>query len=353
MNILFSAGGTLGHIYPAISLINQMLDEDNDLNIFFIANRKDQSYMETLKLSKKVKIIYYDAYGIAKSPLKLIKALIINTITYNKIKKTIIQNNIKLAIGMGGYISGITIKASKRCKIKTIIHEQNSILGLANKMSLKYTDLFLTTFPMTKYISNQYVVGNPRYFEASLYKDNILKSKYNLLIISGTLGAEFINKIASEFLQSSFSKKFLVTLITGKRYYNNVLKHLTPCSHFQVLPFSNNVLNLISQSGIVISRAGSSTIFEILGAVSIPILIPSPNVSKNHQYYNAKAIVDQGLGYMIEEKNLSLNILNETIDKALKNYVFFINKINKYSFDYQKNDMLNYIKKLMEGDAVC
>ena len=65
MNILFSAGGTLGHIYPAISLINQMLDEDNDLNIFFIANRKDQSYMETLKLSKKVKIIYYDAYGIA------------------------------------------------------------------------------------------------------------------------------------------------------------------------------------------------------------------------------------------------------------------------------------------------
>lgn len=353
MNILFSAGGTLGHIYPAVTLINQILAEDNTLNIFFIANRKDQQYMENTNLNKKVKVIYFDAYGITKSPFKLIKALIINNITYNKIKKLMKKENIDLVFGMGGYISGITIKAGKKNQLKTIIHEQNSILGLANKMSLKYTDVLLTTFPMPKYLNNQYVVGNPRYFEASLYQNNILKSKYNILIISGTLGAEFINKIAIEFLNSDVSKKYLVTLITGKRYYQDVKNKIKQSSHFQVLPFSNHVLKLISQSGIVISRSGSSTIFEIIGASSIPILIPSPNVSKNHQYYNALAIVDQGLGYMIEEKDLNLAILNETINKALDNYDSLVKRIKEYAFEYQKNDIVDYIKKLMEGTTRC
>lgn len=346
MNILFSAGGTLGHIYPAITLMNEYLKSHNNKQVYFLVNNKDQKFLKKLEIPKEVEIIYYEAYGFSKSIFKLVKAVIINTITYNKVKKLIKKNNIKVVIGMGGYISGIAIKAGKTIGAKTIIHEQNSVIGLANKLSLKYTDLFLTTFPMKKLKNKQIEVGNPRYFEAKIYANNFLKDKSNLLIMSGTLGAEQINSIAIEFLKNDFSRRFTTIIITGARYYNEYKNKIKPNPNFQIIPFSNETLKLISQSGIVISRAGSSSIFEILGAGSIPILIPSPNVTKNHQFYNAKSILDKGLGYMIEEKELTITKLIDTIKIALNNYDEMINKIDEYAKKNDNKDIMMYIDEI-------
>ncbi len=346
MNTLFSAGGTLGHIYPAVTLMNKYIETYPNDKIFFLANKKDQQYIDKIILPSQVELIFLESYGFSKSVVKIIKALIVNLKTYYKIRRIINKNKIQLVFGMGGYISGITIKAAKKEKAKTIIHEQNSVIGLANKLSLRYTDLLLTTFRMKKMHSNQYEVGNPRYYEALKYSSNPLKSKYNILILSGTLGAKVINQVAVEFLQSSESHRFTITLITGKRYYDEIIKTTSLMPHFQILPFSNEVLKLISQSGIVISRAGSSTIFEILGAHSIPILIPSPNVTKNHQYYNAKAIIDEGIGYMIDEKNFNKKTMISVIEKAFNNYDKMITAINQYSLKYKKDNFFMHIDEI-------
>lgn len=348
MNILFSAGGTLGHIYPAIALINEYVKNHPDDNIYLLTNLKDKEYIENTCISKNTKIIFFSSDGISKSLIKLMKSIVKNIKTYRLIKEYLKENKIDVVVGLGGYISGITIKAAKKVQCQTIIHEQNSVMGLANKLSLKYTDILLTTFPMKKFIKNQYIVGNPRYYDAIKYRYNHLKTKYNILIISGTLGAEAINQIAIKFLNSSFSKSFTTTLITGKRYFDEVQAAISPQKHFQILPFSNDLLSLMSRSGIIISRSGSTSIFEILGCGSIPIFIPSPNVTKNHQYYNAKAVIDLGLGYMIEEKMLNLDLLITKISQAINEYESMINKIINTPVCEESNDMFKYIKLLKE-----
>lgn len=353
MNIAFCAGGTLGHINPALSFINRI--KDSNTKIIFITTNKDKKY-KSISENKKIDMVYYlNVVGIPKNLLLMPKAISLNIKGLKIIKDILVKEKIDIVVGLGGYISGLSIYMANKLKLKTIIHEQNSVLGFANKINLKATNIILTSFDNTLLLKNNYyqkvrVIGNPRYIEAKNYGKSLYKCKNHLLITSGTLGSEQINNIMIEFINSPYLKDYTVTWITGHKYYDKVIEKTLKSSNVEIIPFSMNLLEEMSKAGIVISRAGSSTLFEIL-AFEIPaIVIPSPNVTHNHQYYNAKNMCDKGLVKMIEEKNFNFNLLIQTLNELKNEYNLYISNLKNFQLDDPNESFIREINKLKEED---
>ncbi len=350
--ILFSAGGTLGHIMPALTFIQKLKTDLKDIKIIFIATTKDQNY-ELLTNNKFIDKSYYlKAYG---KPTKIIKYPSIiyhDLLTCFTIKRILKKEHVNLVIGMGGYISGLSIYMANMMKIKTIIHEQNSTIGFANKINLKKTNLILTTFNKTygleKYQTKTIWLGNPRYDIATSYQSNNFLDKKAILITSGSIGSKKINEVAKDFINSPYAKDYQITLVTGKKYYEQIVDQIPKRYNFIVKPFSTNLLEDINKANIIISRAGATTLFEILGAKRLAIIIPSPNVSNNHQYYNALSLKDEGLIEMLEEKDLTYQSLYEAITNISLNQASYLNKL-KSNHQYGKvcDKFINIIKEFI------
>lgn len=334
-SILFSGGGTLGHIYPALSFIQQLKKSYPSVRIIFFATKKEED-LDILKNNSLIDEIYYfHAYGIPKNVAKLPKNCILNWYSYRQMKKVIHQKSILLSVGMGGYVSGLAILASQACHIPTIIHEQNSIVGFANRLVLRKVEKIFTTFPNTN-IPSQYhdkvvCIGNPRYDIALLEPNCRYQAKSNILITSGSLGSACINQEAIAFLNNEASHAYTTTFITGKKYYQQVKEQLKPGYHYQVFPYTSHMLELMKQAGIVVSRAGSTTLFEILGTKSVSIVVPSPHVTKNHQYFNAKNFSEQNLVFLVEEQTLTKEGLFACILKAEQKYDRIQKSLEAYS----------------------
>lgn len=334
-SIIFSGGGTLGHIYPALSFIQQVKQAYPHLRIIFFATQKEEN-LDILKQNVWIdEVHYFHVYGIPKNVIKLPKNCIVNYHSYQQMKKMIQQKSVLLSIGMGGYVSGITILASQACHIPTIVHEQNSIVGFANRLVLRRVDKILTTFPNTnipsKYNSKVVCIGNPRYDIALETPQSCYQAKSNILITSGSLGSACINQEAIAFLNHEASHAYTTTLITGKKYYQQVKEQLKPGYHYQVLPYTSRMLELLKQAGIVVSRAGSTTLFEILGTKSVSIVVPSPHVTKNHQYFNAKNFSEQNLVFLVDEQELTKEGLFTWILKVEQQYEVIQKNLKMYS----------------------
>ncbi len=351
--IVFSAGGTLGHISPAISFIKRIKEVYSDIRVIFLATTKDESY-SCLKTDLIDKVYYIETYGISKNIFKNIKNAFINLQAISKIKQILKEESVRLVVGMGGYISGLTLIASNKLKINMVIHEQNSVIGSANKIVLKYVDKVFTSFKNTygldKYQEKVKWIGNPRYDIKYNNNDSIIKDKKNILIMSGSLGSKKINEIAKEFLKDKRSYKYTITLITGKRYYDDVIKDLSILPHFKIKNFSDDVIKDIKRSGIVISRAGSSSCYELLGLTTPSILIPSPNVVQNHQYYNAKELQNDNLIYMLEEKDLSVDSLISAIEYVENNYESYIYNLEHYNIGVVCDAFIEAIDIYIKGE---
>lgn len=350
--ILFSGGGTLGHIYPALSFIRYLKKQNPDFRILFFATNKDQKY-EVLKNEVNIdKIYWFDVYGLPKKIIKFPNVLFKNMKSYKKIKEIIAKENVNFSIGMGGYISGITILASSKLNINTAIHEQNSVLGFANQMVLKLTDIIFTSFKMTqitkKYQHKVRWIGNPRYDEAKEYKTSLYHNSKQILITSGSLGSKIINEKAIAFLNSDEAKAYTTTLITGPKYYDEVIKKVKPGYHYQIHAFTNQMLNELSKANIIISRAGSTTLFEILAMKKVAIIIPSPNVTKNHQYLNSLDFYKDGLIELVTENDLMEHTLLTYIKKVEASFSEISTHLNEYQIGNVSAAFYQGIKPFIE-----
>ncbi len=354
MVIAFSAGGTLGHIMPALSFIEKLKSIDLNIKIIFFATIKDQQY-EILNNNKNIDQIYYlEAYGKPTKWQGYFKVIFQDLKILFLIKKILKKAKVDVLVGMGGYISGLCIYAGNHLNIKTIIHEQNSVIGLANKINLKKTDLILTTFKHTlgleKHTSKTILVGHPRFMDAKKMSKNIFVNKQSILVTSGTLGSYQINQVIKEFIHSPLSKKYTITIITGKKYYEELKNTLPVDYHYIIKAFSNNILEELSKAGIVISRAGATTLFEILGSRTPAIVIPSPNVVNQHQYYNAKSLSELGLVQLLEEKDLNYITLNEALEEIIHNYDSYIYRLNHFGIGPVTDNFYQAILQVMKKE---
>lgn len=340
MKVLFVGGGTLGHIFPTFSIID--LIKENGGEVYFICGKRKEE-IEILNNNKKIDSVFsLDMIGLKR---KITINNIVAIKKYFKAKKESkrILKEIKpdIVIGMGGYVSSAVLSVAINMKIKTIIHEQNSVYGLVNKVFKNKVDKVLLSFEIENG-KNIVLVGNPRvseYYYKYCKNNDYKKQKNKILVLGGTLGSEKINDYFINNYEKFIKENIEVTLITGKKYYEKNEEKIKNIKYpFEVIPFSNHISDYMINSKIIISRSGATTISEIFGLKKMAILIPSPNVVSNHQYKNAKYFYDRKCIDLLEESDID-NLFSKIVyyinaDEVRKNYIKNISEI--INFDSNK-----------------
>lgn len=359
MRVIITAGGTGGHIYPAIAIINKIKEMEPKSEFIYIGthNRMEKDIIPPLG----IKYIGIEIYGLSTS-IKLMGRNVKNVFLIQKAIKRCVsiikEFKPNIVIGVGGYVTYPVIVAAKKMGVKTFIHEQNSIPGKSNRALAKKADKIGVSFKdSSKYFDESKVVftGNP-VSENAIKAEKISKTKYGLhaskksvLIFNGSLGSSSINNKMIDYLKSVKDKKYEVLYITGKSSYEKFLENKFP-DNVYVVPYVENLSALMKDIDVIVSRAGASSVAEI-EALRIPaILIPSPYVANNHQYYNALSIVSCNAGLMIEEKDLTTDILSKNIDELLndtKKVKEIKTNLEKISLDNSSTIIYNEIKKMI------
>lgn len=321
MKVIISAGGTGGHIYPALAILNKIKEHDSNAEFLYIGTT---DRMES-KIVPERGINYYGIkmIGLHKN-LTAFKSIYLFLKSIKLCKNKIKEFKPDVVIGVGGYVTTPVILAAHRLHIKTIIHEQNSIPGKSNRLLTKYVNKVLVSLPGSiKYFDKNKTVytGNPRSSEVYNMKPiskgelGFEENKKLVLIVMGSLGSMTINNELLKIIPKFKDCKYNVLIVTGKDYislfdfdYKNV----------KIVPYLENMGNVLKSVDVIVTRAGASTLAEILGLGIPSILVPSPYVANNHQYYNAMEIVNNKAGLLLEEKDFNADNLKEKIDLLLE-----------------------------------
>ena len=312
--IVLTGGGTAGHVYPALALLPYL----SDYEIHFIGSNGIEK--EILKDYKNIKFYEIPAVKLVRSltlknfliPFKLISSI-------KKAKRILREIDPDIIFSKGGFVSVPVVYAGKRLKIKVISHESDLSMGLANKINLKFCDVMCTAFKETSSVSKKCVyTGQPLRKEIlqkgnPLFKEKFPTKKPVLLVIGGSLGANFLNEIVINNL-FALTKKFNIIHITGK----NFGKKINDKSYLS-MPFSQNIQDVYASCDIALSRAGSGAINELL-ASSIPsLLIPlSKKCSRGDQIENAVLFEKKGLARVLMEEDANKESLINALEKLLK-----------------------------------
>ena len=360
MRVIISAGGTGGHIYPALAIINKIKEEEPDSEFLYIGthNRMEKDLIPKLNIP-------YESIEVTGLKRKLTLDNIRTISNYlkarKKCKKIISKFNPDVVIGCGGYVTAPVIWAAKKLGKKTFIHEQNSIIGLSNKMLVRYADKIGVSFESTKdeFPKDKVVLtGNPCSEKAIITKP-AEKSKFNLtenkklvLIVMGSLGSKTINDLMSEYVYGFRNKDYEVLFVTGNDYYDKIKSRVFP-DNVKVVPFIEELPSIMKKTDLMVSRAGASTMSEIM-ALGIPtIFIPSPYVTNNHQYKNAMDLVDKKAALILEEKDLNKNSFIRLIDDTLENekkYNELKNNISALGIKDSSSRIYNVLKEMILND---
>ena len=324
MRVIVSAGGTGGHIYPALAIINKIKEKHKNAEILYIGTTDRME--ATLVPSLGIKYMGIPMKGLnRKNIFKNINVIKSFRDGIKKAKEIIRDFKPDVVLGIGGYITAPVIIAATDLKIKTFIHEQNSIPGLSNKILKKKVDVIgVSLKESSKYFKTNNVIftGNPRSEEAAFAKP-VNKSKYGLtdtkklvLFVMGSLGSLTITNIMKEIIPSFKNKDYEVLFVTGKNYFDSYKDVKIP-SNVKLVSNLDDMLSVLKKTDLIITRAGASTIAEIT-AIGVPaIIIPSPYVTHNHQEKNAEVLANNNCAVVIKEKELTRDNLIKNIDDLL------------------------------------
>lgn len=356
MRILIATGGTGGHIYPALALADAARSRYEDCEILFVGNK---NRMESKEIPQHgYRFIGLEASGLSGNILNKLKALGQMSTSYVKALKIVKDFKPDIAIGFGGYVSAPVMMAAHTRKVKTMLHEQNSIVGKANKLCMKFADAIVICYEKCFDEcdrSKTRLLGNPRAsivkkhpFDQGYYNSlNLDPSKPLLLVVMGSLGSTSVNEAMIQALPEIDSKNQIL-FVCGRGNYETVSKAMKR-DNIKVVEYVDQ-LAILEKVDCIICRAGATTAAEIT-AFGIPsILIPSPYVANNHQFYNASVLVEKKCAFMIEEKDLNANTLFEKVSRILKNERLK-NEMKKNAraagFPNASDDMLDWIEELV------
>ena len=354
MRVIVAAGGTGGHIYPALAIIERIKKENKKCEVLYLGT--------TDRMEKDI----VPKRGIPFRGLE-IKGLdrkhILNNFSVLKkffrairdAKDIIREFKPDIVIGVGGYITAPVLYAAHKLGIKTMIHEQNSIPGLSNKFLAKFVDTICVSLPGSiSYFPKKKTVytGNPR-SEEILNISKIKKSKYGfkdskklVLVVMGSLGSTTMTKKLKSAISEFNNKDYQVLVVTGKAYYDDY-KDIEVPKNVGLIPYTEELIQIMKDTDLMVSRAGASTISEITGIGLPSILVPSPYVTHNHQYLNAKELEDAGACRILEEKDFSADTLCKMIDEVLADKEGYL-KMKEASSKFGIRDSLTRIYQEIE-----
>ena len=323
MKVVVAAGGTGGHLYPALALVEYIKKQEPNSKFLFIGTKDRLESQVVPQLGYDY--VGLNVKGLAGNLLKKAHAALLFVKSIGKAKKVIKKFNPDIVVGFGGYPSASALEAAASLKIKTMIHEQNSIIGLTNKILIKKVDKIICCyqkayeeFPQEKTL----LLGNPRASVVSHEVPKDIYDKYGLdrnkkvvTIVMGSLGSQTVNQTMKESMNQFVGKEYQVLYVTGKPYYESMKDYEN--ENVKIIPYVDDMPSLMHATDLIVSRAGASTLAE-LTALGVPaILIPSPYVAANHQEYNARELENNHAAKMFLEKYLTGEKLISTIDSVI------------------------------------
>lgn len=316
MKIIVSGGGTGGHIFPAISIANEIKERWNDAEILFVG-AEDRMEMERVPAAG-YQIIGLPVAGFNRKNLfKNIPVAIRLIRSMMQARKIITDFNPDMAVGVGGFASGPILKAASAKGVPTLLQEQNSYAGVTNKLlAQKATVICVAYEGMDKFFPKEKIVltGNPCRQDLVVSKENRQQGydhfqldphKRTILMVGGSLGARTLNKSITD----AFSKLTVlddVQLIwqCGKQYFKEMQllqeEGKIP-SNVHLYDFVQRMDYAYSVADLIISRAGAGSISEFSLLGKAVVLVPSPNVAEDHQTRNAQALVNKEAAVMVSD----------------------------------------------------
>ena len=341
MKILFACGGTAGHINPAIAIANYLKEKDPETEILFAGNPNGM----------EAKIVPNAGYDFA--PIKVlgiqrrisvhniknnIKALWYLAGSGSRAKEIIEGFKPDIVMGTGGYVSGPVVRKAALLGYKTIAMENNAFPGMTTKLLAKHVDKILLDVEESKKFlpeGKEYVVtGNPVRQEIFSQNREAAREFYGIgdriciLSFGGSLGAQRLNEAVSDLMAWHVTEKDFVHIhgsgsYYGPSYYFDMLKEKGIDAHEHkgliIREYINDMPRCLAAADLVISRCGAITLAELKAAGRASVLIPSPNVAENHQYHNAMVLANHGAGVVIEEKDLTGELLCKTVKELTEN----------------------------------
>lgn len=356
MKIIFSAGGTGGHLYPALALASYLKKQTN-AQILFVGS---SNRIEAIKVPE----YGYDFIGLdIKTPsgsfVNKAKGYFDVFANIKKCEKIIKDFKPDIVIGFGGYTSYSMTKAALNLKVPAVLHEQNSVIGKSNHALAKNVDALISAYDLTGQYKgkNLYCLGNPTAYqvmlmpEANLNDYGLSNNKKTILIFMGSQGSMIIDKVISKMLDNVVYDDYQFIYLSGESYYENYKDKNYP-DNIKVLAYDNQLVSLIKKADLIVSRAGASALTEIISANKPSILIPSIHVTNNHQEKNAQHLEKAECALIINEEKLNEEVLLKNITNLIEdNETLLAMAENTKKFNYNDSalEISNLISKII-GD---
>ncbi len=345
MRVLFCGGGTAGHVTPAIAIAQTIMRNSSENKVAYVVT---QNGIENQLVDFKKYTI--DVIGLKrKISFKNIAFIYKQLKAIESCKKIIREFHPDIIFGTGGYATYPVATAAKKMGVRVVLHESNAIPGKAILSLQDKADKILINFEESKkYFKRRnklMLTGNPirKNFEAynkiETKRQLGIRQKYVILCTSGSMGAHRINNSAIEIIDNliKLRKDIFFVWSTGKKEYESSIKLLKNrglfgLNNIMVSDYFTNLPQLMAASDVVISRAGAMTISELAYTKKASVLVPSPNVTNNHQYINAQTLEKSGASVMITEDKLYLlvDIVKELIDNEDRRHMLE-NNISEYA----------------------
>lgn len=373
MRVIVAAAGTAGHINPGLAIANEIKKQEKNSEIMFIGTQRGLENDLVPRAGYKLKTI--EAYGFSKKiSIDNIKKTCATLKATGKARKIIQEFKPDIIIGAGGYICGPVVWAADKERIPVVLHESNAFPGKAVKMLAKKANTVLISFEEAREringAKNIVFTGTPVKIEKKNYtreqKINILKElELNdelpiILVFGGSQGAQKINESIIGIVAEKLNKDYQIIWATGPKQYEIIKKELSDkniniekIENTKILPYIYNMEQVMNISNIIVSRSGAMTITEISNLGKPSILVPLPNVSQDHQLYNAKVLENIGAARIILNNELNKEKLNKQIEEIIKDKNVMQKMGEKAYTKSVKNVQENIykeIKKIVKGD---
>lgn len=338
MRILIAAGGTAGHINPALAIAGAMQKRHPEAEIHFAGRRGGMEYGLVTKAGYAFHPIEVNGIQRRLTPKNIVRNVVaLYHLALSMPRADAILKEVRpdLVIGAGGYVSGPVVRAAARKGIRTAIHEQNAFPGVTNKLLAKQADLVFAAMPdavqRLGVPEKTTVTGNP--VREEMFCQNRPATRRALgardgqivmISFGGSLGAQVLGERVAELAQWELANRdFIHIHATGsiEKADFAALAARLGIDHnpkFIIREYIDNMPQLLAAADLVISRAGALTLAEIAAVGRASVLIPSPNVAENHQYHNAMQLQKLGAAVVVEEKDLTGEGLIEIVDRLTK-----------------------------------
>lgn len=330
MNIIIAGGGTGGHLFPALAIARAVEKSISGVKVTFVGTARGLEAKIIPKEGFDIRFITSEGL-VGKSAFRMLSSAFKIPLSLRESHRILKELKPDMVLGVGGYSSGPLVACARCMGIPTLIHEQNTLPGLTNKMLGKIVDTVAVTYHESiKYFPKDktFLTGNPvrtEILEGSRERGyeifSLDRDRFTIFIFGGSRGASHINHAVDEALiyLDEYRDKIQFLHQTGEAEFD-VMKETYNKRGFKgtVMPFAYEMADAYAVADLIVSRAGATTLAELTACGKAAILVPYPHAAANHQEINARKLWDIGAAHVVLDRDLNGKSLSEMIRYMLE-----------------------------------